>query len=107
MVAQLAKSIGIQTTDATTSTGLINPANDDIKDTFYQRELPQQLVRLSSPEGKRLFRESMDEGYAEGFFPLTGNFTTQSEPAYCGPGSCKYICISLYTLDKVYNTFLQ
>jgi glutathione gamma-glutamylcysteinyltransferase len=101
MVAHLAKSIGIQTTDATTSTGRINPANDDIKDTFYQRELPQQLVRLSSPEGKRLFRESMDEGYAEGFFPLTGNFTTQSEPAYCGPGSCKYTCISLYIFDDV------
>lgn len=63
---------------------------DDLKNTFYQRELPTTLVRFASPGGKKLFREAMDDGHAEGFFPLTGNFTTQSEPAYCGPSSCKY-----------------
>lgn len=62
---------------------------DDLENTFYQRELPSSLVRFASPEGKKLFREAMDESHAEGFFPLTGNFTTQSEPAYCGPSSCK------------------
>jgi glutathione gamma-glutamylcysteinyltransferase len=66
-----------------------NKNPDDLKDTFYQRELPTSLVRFASPEGKKLFREAMDDGHAEGFFPLTGNFTTQSEPAYCGPSSCK------------------
>lgn len=64
-------------------------ATDDLKNTFYQRELPSTLVRFASPGGKKLFREAMDDGHAEGFFPLTGNFTTQSEPAYCGPSSCK------------------
>lgn len=62
---------------------------EDLKNTFYQRELPTTLVRFASPEGKLLFKEAMDSGHAEGFFPLTGNFTTQSEPAYCGPSSCK------------------
>lgn len=70
-------------------------AADDLKNTFYQRELPTTLVRFASPEGKKLFREAMDDGNAEGFFPLTGNFTTQSEPAYCGPSSCKFIIIIL------------
>lgn len=64
---------------------------DDLKNTFYQRELPTTLVRFASPGGKKLFREAMDDGHAEGFFPLTGNFTTQSEPAYCGPSSCKFL----------------
>jgi hypothetical protein len=66
-----------------------NPSTDDLKHTFYQKELPTSLTRFASPEGKKLFREAMDDGHAEGFFPLTGNFTTQSEPAYCGPSSCK------------------
>lgn len=72
--------------------GVSNPNTpaDDLKNTFYQRELPTTLIRFASPEGKKLFREAMDDGHAEGFFPLTGNFTTQSEPAYCGPSSCKY-----------------
>lgn len=68
---------------------------EDLTNTFYQRELPTTLVRFASPEGKLLFKEAMDSGHAEGFFPLTGNFTTQSEPAYCGPSSCKYISISI------------
>ncbi|KAF7728071.1 hypothetical protein EC973_006708 [Apophysomyces ossiformis] len=33
----------------------------------------------------------MEVGHTEGFFPLTGNFTTQSEPAYCGPSSCMFV----------------
>lgn len=61
----------------------------DIKNTFYQRQLPKSLVRFSSDQGKKLFRSAMEAGHAEGFFSLTGNFTTQSEPAYCGPSSCK------------------
>ncbi|GAA5805285.1 hypothetical protein HPULCUR_010800 [Helicostylum pulchrum] len=70
-------------------------AADDLKNTFYQRELPTTLVRFASPEGKKLFREAMDEGNAEGFFPLTGNFTTQSEPAYCGPSSLAMVLNAL------------
>lgn len=76
-----------------------NPPPDDLKNTFYQRELPSSLVRFASPEGKKLFREAMDDGHAEGFFPLTGNFTTQSEPAYCGPSSCKYFIF--FTIKRV------
>ncbi|KAI7903388.1 Phytochelatin synthase-domain-containing protein [Cokeromyces recurvatus] len=69
--------------------------HDDLKNTFYQRELPKTLVRFASPEGKKLFREAMDIGHAEGFFPLTGNFTTQSEPAFCGPSSLAMVLNAL------------
>lgn len=79
--------------------GVSKPSvNEDLKNTFYQRELPTTLVRFASPEGKLLFKEAMDSGHAEGFFPLTGNFTTQSEPAYCGPSSCKFL---QYSVDKI------
>lgn len=68
----------------------LNPSKDSIlQNTFYQRKLPSELVHFSSREGKALFREAMDLGHAEGFFNLTGNFTMQSEPAYCGPSSCE------------------
>ncbi|CEP09044.1 hypothetical protein [Parasitella parasitica] len=75
----------------------ISAANntDDLSNTFYQRELPSSLVRFASPGGKKLFREAMDDGHAEGFFPLTGNFTTQSEPAYCGPSSLAMVLNAL------------
>ncbi|PHZ14989.1 Phytochelatin-domain-containing protein, partial [Rhizopus microsporus ATCC 52813] len=75
--------------------GVQRQSEEDLKNTFYQRELPKTLVRFASPEGKKLFREAMDDGYAEGFFPLTGNFTTQSEPSYCGPSSLAMVLNAL------------
>ncbi|KAI8096821.1 Phytochelatin synthase-domain-containing protein [Halteromyces radiatus] len=75
--------------------GLNNDSNRDLENTFYQRELPATLVRFSSDKGKSLFRESMELGFAEAFFPLTGNFTTQSEPAYCGPSSLAMVLNAL------------
>ncbi|KAI9020741.1 Phytochelatin synthase-domain-containing protein [Phycomyces nitens] len=73
----------------------INKPNPDLEKTFYQRQLPANLVRLASPEGKKLFRSAMEDGYAEGFFPLTGNYTTQSEPSYCGPSSLAMVLNAL------------
>lgn len=63
--------------------------NPELQNTFYQRKLPEELIKVSSPEGKLLFREAMDAGQTEGFFPLTGAFASQSSPSYCGPSSCK------------------
>ncbi|KAL0079976.1 Phytochelatin synthase-domain-containing protein [Phycomyces blakesleeanus] len=73
----------------------INKPNPDLETTFYQRELPANLVRLASPEGKQLFRDAMENGQAEGFFPLSGNYTTQSEPSYCGPSSLAMVLNAL------------
>ncbi|KAK9765132.1 hypothetical protein K7432_006783 [Basidiobolus ranarum] len=55
--------------------------------TFYRQQLPACLTSFTSEEGKRFFKESLCQGYAEGYFNLVGNFTTQSEPHYCGPSS--------------------
>ncbi|KAJ2006463.1 hypothetical protein GGI04_001872 [Coemansia thaxteri] len=62
---------------------------------FYRRELPTELVSFTSPEGRRLFKESLNKGYAEGYFNLAGNFTVQSEPAYCGPSSLAMVLNAL------------
>ncbi|KAI7851353.1 Phytochelatin synthase-domain-containing protein [Circinella umbellata] len=93
----------LPTTTTTTSTNHnafqdllgLNNSNPDLKNTFYQRQLPTTLVRFSSQDGKKLFRSAMEAGHAEGFFSLTGNFTTQSEPAYCGPSSLAMVLNAL------------
>ncbi len=54
------------------------------KYSFYRRVLPQSLIQLSSPSGKKLFQESLLSGSAESFFPLSEQFLNQSDPAYCG-----------------------
>ncbi|ORY00139.1 Phytochelatin-domain-containing protein [Basidiobolus meristosporus CBS 931.73] len=55
--------------------------------THYRQKLPACLTSFTSEEGKQIFKESLCQGYAEGYFNLVGNFTTQSEPSYCGPSS--------------------
>jgi glutathione gamma-glutamylcysteinyltransferase len=62
---------------------------------FYRRPLPPDLIALTSPLGKEIFREALLEGNAENYFPLVGNFTTQTEPAYCGLGSLVMVLNSL------------
>ncbi|KAJ1945360.1 hypothetical protein FBU59_002329 [Linderina macrospora] len=62
---------------------------------FYRRELPSELTSFTSSAGRRLFKESLNKGYAEGYFNLAGNFTVQSEPAYCGPSSLAMVLNAL------------
>jgi glutathione gamma-glutamylcysteinyltransferase len=47
------------------------------------------LVKFTSVEGKRLFRNAMVQGHAESFFKLMGNFSTQSSPSHGGVSSRK------------------
>lgn len=47
------------------------------------------LVNFTSAEGKRLFRGAMDQGQAESFFKLMGNFSTQSSAMLGGISSRK------------------
>ncbi|KAF9898130.1 hypothetical protein BX616_004454 [Lobosporangium transversale] len=67
--------------------------NLNLKKSFYRRKLPDHLISFTSPQGKQLFREMLEEGY--GFFSLVGNFTTQSETAFCGPSSLAMVLNSL------------
>ncbi|KAJ2783180.1 hypothetical protein H4R18_001847 [Coemansia javaensis] len=65
------------------------------KASYYRRTLPDSCVSFTSPEGRRLFKESLNSGQAEGYFNLAGNFTVQSEPAYCGPSSLAMVLNAL------------
>jgi glutathione gamma-glutamylcysteinyltransferase len=38
-------------------------------------------------QGKRIFRDALDDGSVESFFPLVQHFQTQSEPASCALGT--------------------
>ncbi|RPA86165.1 Phytochelatin-domain-containing protein [Ascobolus immersus RN42] len=63
---------------------------------FYMRTLPTNLlVGYETKEGKQLFRKALDEGGLEAFFPLSQQFLTQEEPAYCGIGT---LCMILNAL---------
>ncbi|KAG0245878.1 hypothetical protein BGX31_005589 [Mortierella sp. GBA43] len=69
--------------------------NLNLKNSFYRRKLPEHLVSFTSPKGKQMFKEMLEEGYGEGYFTLVGNFTTQSETAFCGPSSLAMVLNSL------------
>ena len=63
--------------------------------TFYRRELPENLHSFTSETGKRLFKSALAAGTANIFFALSGNFTMQSEPAFCGLGSLSMVLNAL------------
>ena len=62
---------------------------------FHKRILPSCLVSLSSPDGKKIFREALDVGGMESFFPLSEQFVTQSEPSYCAISSLAMVLNAL------------
>lgn len=79
---------------ATTTTGLINHSINYGKTTpdifkYSRAHEDIQVVKFTSVEGKRLFRNAMIQGHAESFFKLMGNFSTQSSPTQGGVSSCK------------------
>ncbi len=49
--------------------------------------MPASSIAFSSEVGRRLFRESLESGHLEAFFPLIEQFHTQADPAFCGLGS--------------------
>mmetsp|Transcript_14114 Transcript_14114/g.30266 ORF Transcript_14114/g.30266 Transcript_14114/m.30266 type:complete len:452 (+) Transcript_14114:162-1517(+) len=55
------------------------------KRTFYRRPLPEICTALSSPEGRAIFSSAHASHGLKSFFPLMEQFSTQIEPAYCGP----------------------
>lgn len=55
--------------------------------TSHRRPLPAALIPFSSEPGRALFREALEGGHMEAFFPLIEQFHTQSDPAFCGLGS--------------------
>jgi hypothetical protein len=60
--------------------------------TYYRSELPAHLTPFASNKGKLYFKEALNQGYAEGYFGLMGNFTTQSETKCESTANLQYIC---------------
>ena len=61
----------------------------------YMRELPEHTISFSSPMGKILFKQALMAGTMENYFKLAEQFTTQADPAYCGPASLIMVLNSL------------
>jgi len=59
-------------------------------------------VSFSSSEGKELFKEALLSGGLGNYFCLAEQFTTQSEPSYCGPASL-IMCLNALQIDPSKN----
>ena len=68
--------------------------NDD-KPSFHKRPLPENLISLSSIQGKKLFKEALELGGMESFFALSEQFVTQSEPSFCALSSLAMVLNAL------------
>jgi glutathione gamma-glutamylcysteinyltransferase len=60
------------------------PPLPEPKYSFHRRVMPSSLVQFSSPDGRRMFQQSLASGTGNAFFPLSEQFLNQSDPAYCG-----------------------
>ena len=58
-----------------------------MSETIYRRQLGPPAVEFSSPEGRRLFAEALAEQGLDGYFPLSEQYQTQSDPSFCGLAS--------------------
>jgi glutathione gamma-glutamylcysteinyltransferase len=83
------------TVTTTTTTTRIPSATPPPAVSFYRRPLPATCIALDSAEGRALFERSLFSGLAEPFLPLVSQFTTQSEPAFCGLGSLAMVLNAL------------
>ena len=54
------------------------------KNTFYRRSLPDTCVAFSSKLGRKYFESAMRHRGLKSYFHLMEQYTTQSEPAFCG-----------------------
>jgi glutathione gamma-glutamylcysteinyltransferase len=60
------------------------PTTNTFSRSFYRRPLPESCVAFSSPPGRRLFDSALKHHGLKSFFALMEQYSTQSEPAYCG-----------------------
>jgi glutathione gamma-glutamylcysteinyltransferase len=50
----------------------------------HKRVLPDDLIALSSPQGRSMLLHALQNHTAESYWSLMEHFTNQSDPAYCG-----------------------
>ncbi|KAI8639806.1 Phytochelatin synthase-domain-containing protein [Parasitella parasitica] len=86
---------------ATTTTIVDNSTTQGRQNTFQLFNFTNKnkdevhLVKFTSVEGKRLFRNAMAQGYAESFFKLMGNFSAQLSPSHGGVSSLAMVLNAL------------
>ncbi len=68
---------------------------DKSESSFYKRTLPSSCVSFTSCQGKKYFRQALEEDNMESYFPLAMQFLTQSEPAFCGLGTLAMVLNAL------------
>jgi glutathione gamma-glutamylcysteinyltransferase len=51
---------------------------------FYKRELPDSCIAFQSRKGKKIFASALMNNGLKSFYALIQQFSTQTEPAYCG-----------------------
>ena len=72
------------------------------KASFFRRPLPEHLISFTSAEGRKVFREALESGFMECYFPLAQQFATQQEPAFCGLTSLM-MCLNALEIDPRRN----
>lgn len=67
---------------------------------FHRRHLPNDCIAFSSLEGRKLFIEALNcsTNYMQIYFPLAEQFTTQTEPAFCGLATLA-MCLNALQID--------
>ncbi|GAN08617.1 phytochelatin-domain-containing protein [Mucor ambiguus] len=83
------------TTTVDTATTQGRQASFQLFDFTNRNKEDVHLVKFTSVEGKRLFRNAMVQGHAESFFKLMGNFSTQSSPSHGGVSSLAMVLNAL------------
>lgn len=86
-----------QTIDLASATAVNTNSNSTsgLALSFHKRQLPPSLIALSSPAGKKLFKEALASGGMESYFALSEQFVTQSEPSFCALSSLAMVLNAL------------
>jgi glutathione gamma-glutamylcysteinyltransferase len=73
-----------------------SPSSDDHQQqqrtikSFHRRTLPSPpSIPFSSHQGREIFKKSLDSGNLDGYFFIAEQFSTQSEPSFCGLASLR------------------
>lgn len=72
--------------------------DDDNKIHYYQRELKPPCIKLNSILGREMFSQAIHKNTMECYYPLSEQFLTQSEPAYCAITTL-VMCFNALNLD--------
>ncbi|KAF0695599.1 Aste57867_13639 [Aphanomyces stellatus] len=65
---------------------------------FHQRPLPPLCIAFASVDGRKLFQEALSGSYMHIYFPLAEQFTTQTEPSFCGLTTL-VMCLNALRMD--------